>query len=455
MKSLSKIFAHYLKTVVLIIFLALGLNILLYSITMYQVVHASTYYETSNQSLVKTLTETDGNISMSEDGYSIMEQFYSWAMILNDQGEVIWEWQLPAHLNRTYTSVDIARFSKWYLDDYPITERVTDYGLLVIASPQNSLWKFNISESTVRVKTLWHMIPFILLANLFFCLFLALFMGYLFYRSLKVVAVGIEQLSQYQPIHLPEKGMTEMLARQLNRTSDLLVRQQRQLARRDNARTTWIAGVSHDIRTPLSLIIGYACDMKEDLSLPEEQRHKAKFIEQQSLQIKHLIEDLNLTSRLEYEMQPLRLTEFSPARLLRQMVTDFYNQGLPETHSIDLCVAPEVEQQTLSGDPALLSRAFRNLIQNSIRHNPVGCVVTITVQSKENCICFRIADNGCGIPKEVIQTLTSDIPATEKAPHIMGLRIAWQIVKAHGWNMEFTDARTIYISTVSQKNPDQ
>ena len=123
-------------------------------------------------------------------------------------------------------------------------------------------------------------------------------------------------------------------------------------------------------------------------------------IEEQSLQIKRLIEDLNLASKLEYEMQPLRLSSFSPAGLLREIVSGFYNQGLPECYAFDLYIDPGVEKMTIEGDRQLLLRAFRNLLHNSIRHNPQGCTVTVTAYPDAERICFQVSDDGCGIPKE-------------------------------------------------------
>lgn len=458
MKSLSKIIARYLMTAVLIILVTLFLNLFLFVILAFQIVRSTNSLERTSREIAGELSVSDGQIVLSASGYEYLSSAYVWGMILNDAGQVIWEWQLPDHLNHAYTANDIARFSKWYLDDYPVTERVTEYGLLVVAYPRGTLWKYCVSDSVERIRVIMRMIPVSLGANLIFVFLLTLFFGSRFYHSLRGIAVGIQQLSEQKDIHLPERGMTELLARQLNQTSGILTAQREQLAKRDNARTSWISGVSHDIRTPLSLIMGYASAMKEDDSLSPQQQRQMEMIERQSLQIRQLIEDLNLTSRLEYDMQPLQIEAFKPARLLREIVSDFYNQGLGEHHLIDLYIDPALEQHTLSGDSKLLTRAFRNLIQNSIRHNPGGCTVTVTAYPTEKHICFQVSDNGCGIPENVIQALTgtlpdagqqpsSDIQAKEKAPHIMGLRIARQVFHAHGWVMQFSDQRTIHILT--------
>lgn len=445
MKSLSKIIARYLFYAVLMFLITLFLNFFLYVVCCFQTVRITNRSASSIRRLSEELEEQDGEVRMSDTGYEFLASDWEWAMLLDDRGNVVWNWQLPDHLNHPYTVSETASFSKWYLDDYPVSEWVTDHGLLVTAQPRNSIWKYNIKERTKVIRYLFLMIPVTIGSNLFLLFTMVFFLGFRFYRSLRRLEAGIERLSEEKAVCMPETGMTELLARQLNRTSDLLSRQRERLARRDDARASWISAVSHDIRTPLSLIMGYASDLKTNPDLTEGQKHLAEIIETQSLKIKRLIEDLNLTSRLEYDMQPLRSAKLQPSRLLRTVVSEFYNQNLSESYRIDLYIDPDVEQIVQNGDPALLNRAFSNLIQNSIRHNPQGCTVTVTAYPEKDGICFQISDDGCGIPEAVIQSLTGTLPETEKAPHIMGLKIAWQIFQAHGWEMIFSDCRTIHI----------
>lgn len=464
MKSLSKILARYLFHAVLLLVLTLFLNMFLYVICGFHLIRSTNHSTSDIRKISGELGRTEETVTLSDQGYEYLEADYVWAMLLDDDGTVLWNWNLPDNLNHPYTVSETASFSKWYLDDYPVTEWTTEHGLLVIAQPRGSVWKYNIKEREKVIRYIAWMIPTTLSFNLILVFIVMLVLGFRFYRSLRVLAVGLEHLSEEKAVHLPEKGMTELLARQLNRTSDILTRQREFLAKREEARTSWINGVSHDIRTPLSLIMGYAAGLKEDASLSDTQRHLAEVMEAQSLKIKRLIEDLNLTSRLEYDMQPLRPAQIHPSRLLRTVVSDFYNQGLSDRHLIDFYMDPDVEQVTLNGDASLLTRAFSNLIHNSIRHNPDGCTVTVTAYPDRNGVCFQISDDGRGIPDTVIQALENRLPETEKAPHIMGLRIVYQIFQAHGWQMIFSDSHTIHIlgtdreknqSRLSQKNADQ
>lgn len=79
-----------------------------------------------------------------------------------------------------------------------------------------------------------------------------------------------DRLSSYRQMVLPGE-----LAQKLNQTSSHLQKRNEMLVRRDDTRTQWIAGVSHDVRTPLALILGWGEQLEQDSSLPDTVRHKA------------------------------------------------------------------------------------------------------------------------------------------------------------------------------------
>lgn len=81
-----------------------------------------------------------------------------------------------------------------------------------------------------------------------------------------------------------------------------------------------------------------------------EQKKQLGIIRDQGVKIKHLIEDLNLTSKLQYQMQPLRQEEFHPAKLMRQIVTSYYNNGLAGCYEIHFDAAGKVEPILITGD---------------------------------------------------------------------------------------------------------
>lgn len=143
------------------------------------------------------------------------------------------------------------------------------------------------------------------------------------------------------------------------------------------------------------------------------------------------MEDLNLTSKLQYGAQPLRRETVHVGRLLRKLVADFCNGPLADQCQVELKVQPSAETLELQADTALLARAFENILGNSVRHNPgpVCCTVTAEVQNKQ--LQVTLTDDGAGYPPAVLAALHGEA-AGDNAPHILGLHVVEQILQAHG-----------------------
>lgn len=77
-------------------------------------------------------------------------------------------------------------------------------------------------------------------------------------------------------MQIKESGLLSEISANINRTSDILQSQKYQLRKKETARANWIAGVSHDIRTPLSMVMGYAGQLKDNANLTSEERQKAE-----------------------------------------------------------------------------------------------------------------------------------------------------------------------------------
>lgn len=233
------------------------------------------------------------------------------------------------------------------------------------------------------------------------------------------------------------------IGQSLNRTSKILARQREKLQRRDEARTRWISAVSHDIRTPLSLIMGYGEILEQRLSLDRDSRKKAGIIKEQSLQIKELIEDLNLTSKLEYDMQPLRKEMVCLSALLREAVAEAVNRAEENgaMYPVQLEISQDLEGKFVQADSRLLLRAFRNLLNNAVNHNPEGCAVSVNAEIEEpkkrkgeqqtGWANLSFYNSGKGLPGEIEEFINSGTEP-DSGTHIMGLRIVKQIILAHG-----------------------
>lgn len=447
MKSIFKIYRRYVLMACMLVIFVVCINLAVWMGYAISVLWNGDYGDATSierghyQFVADELSQAGSGYALSEEGLQVLkEKNCAFLLLLDGDGQVVFEWQKPEGFPERFSAGEIGAFSKWYLKDYPVSVwRYGETGLLVFGYPKGSMVRYNPSWKRSELEASVKYLQVFAVFNMGLVFVLALLFGYRFYRSLKPVGEGIDALAEGKSVRLKENGMTQYLREKINQTSRLLERQQEELARRDRLRTEWIAGVSHDIRTPLSLIVGYADEMATDLSAPEETRQKAGMIRTQSFAIKKLIEDLNLTSRLTYHMQPVRREAYLPAVWLRQTAAFMLNGGeIPEEYELELDIAPELEQLRMAGDVQLLTRALQNLLGNSVRHNPGGCRIRLSAQAVEEGFCFCVKDDGGGISEEV-QKIVMEDDASDQKQHVMGLRVVKLIARAHGGNLWFAD----------------
>lgn len=353
-----------------------------------------------------------------------------WCILIDEGGDIIWSKNKPADIPEHYSINDIARMTRWFLNDYPVYVHTKDYGLLVLGIPKNSVGKYDMAYSMEWFDTLPQRMTVILLFNVILAAVLAFVIGSSLYKHICVLSKGISDLREEKSVRLKEKGIFKELARNINDTSKAIERKNAALTVRDHARLNWISGISHDIRTPLSLIMGSSEALENDKALSDTDRQKAETITAQSIKIKKLIEDLNLISSLEYDMQPTKKSPVRLCPLIRETVSGVINSGLSANCEIELDLRDE--KATVSADISLLERAIFNLINNSITHNQDGCNILISEYSKNGTVHLDISDNGTGAPEEVIENITN-IP---KSAHGLGLPMAYRIIYVHGGSLK-------------------
>lgn len=436
MKSMMKILSRYVLSAVGI---ALFLLLVNFSVLVTWTVQSSRIIPKD-----KSISQLSDGLTFENSAYtlsagvkaSILKQ-YQWAMLLNDDGSVVWSLNLPDGIPLTYTISDTAGFTRWYLNDYPVHVWRRNDGLFVLGSKKDSMWKHAIELPRKALDNALLWLPAILILNAVIAVLLALLLGLRLFRSLKPLAKGIEDMAEKQPVELSANGLLGDLAAGINKASAQLVKQEAALTKRDNARTTWIAGISHDIRTPLSLVMGYASQLENDPELPPAKREQACIIRRQSERIKILVSDLNLASKLEYNMQPIHKTTVQPAVFLRSVTADFINNGLDDIFAIDVIINDNAQNIAVTGDEELLRRAVSNLISNSVRHNPKGCTVSVNLETNLGNCSLSVSDNGVGFTPEILSKLNSAKGSAKLENHGLGLTIVQQIMKAHGGTTEF------------------
>ncbi len=443
MKSVPKLIRRFVGIMLLSSMLLIILNFALLCIY--------TLNQTPNGSPWITAQEVADDLSKNENGYVLSENMALeiqntnvWAIFIDNRTmKVVWQTDnLPETVPMSYTVSDIASLTRGYIDGYPTFTGEAENGLVVLGYPKDSFWKH-----------MWPSWDYNLIANLpktvlsVFAINIALiFIIYVIansklLKSVKPIVSGIQALSTNEEVHIREKGLLSELAVNINKTSDILQTQSRQLRKRETARANWIAGVSHDIRTPLSMVMGYAGQLESDMQLSEDNRKKATVIVRQSKRMRNLINDLNLASKLEYNMQPINPKKQNLIAVIRQVVVDFINMNIDEKYTIEWETDETLTSCPVCIDKDLIKRAVSNLIQNSINHNEQGCHIFVRVIFEDNVCTVVVADDGIGATDEQIEKLNNtphymvcDEKTTEQR-HGLGLLIVKQIIFAHNGKM--------------------
>ena len=124
-------------------------------------------------------------------------------------------------------------------------------------------------------------------------------------------------------------------------------------------------------------------------------RKQAGIIRRESEKMKRLIDDLNLTTKLEYALQPVHFKDVDWVETSRQAVSEVLNSGLDSRYEIVFAEMQPGRSIHLLGDDGLLRRMLDNLIRNSITHNPHGMQESrVSVgEEKGRCLC-TVSDDG-------------------------------------------------------------
>lgn len=435
MKSFGKYISKHLASFALFVVLLMLVNAISFVLTFRSII-TSDYGSTAPQTMLEKAVTASTEKGMSDEMVQELRENQIWAMFLNPYGESIWSVDLPESVPQSYTIQDVAVFAKGYIADYPVFIRNTDNGLLILGYPQNSYTKLTSNYFSIKtIRTIPIYFTMMLAVDLLLLFGVYLLSKKKIIKNTEPIIASIETLSDGHPASLSIGGELSEIAESVNKASRIISTQ-------NQARANWISGVSHDIRTPLSMIMGYARRISCDGTATASIKEQADIIGKQSIKIKELVYDLNLVSQLEYEMQPLNEKEVRISKLLRSYVAELFNVGIPDIYSIDIEVMPDAEMTSLECDERLLSRAVNNLVQNSINHNPQGCEIRLFLACSEDLLSITVKDNGVGLSPEKLQEL-------QKRPHYMestderldlrhglGLLLVRQIVEAHGGTMQ-------------------
>ena len=350
-------------------------------------------YYPDTQEIMEHLHKENDEYRLEEEEAEKLSGARQFAMLLDNGGNILWSEFLPKELQKNYTLQDVAKFTRYYLEDYPVRTYVVPEGLLIIGQKKEQIWKYTLEYDENAVRNLIELLPLLFLAN-------------------AVILVSV-------PIWIQKKRAKQ----------------------KEEERTEWIAGVSHDIRTPLAIVLGNA-EMIAATTESEEIKDRALRIEKQGLRLRRLVENLNLFSKLSFGYGNLEKEKIQVSRFLRKTITEMRNQTEDERMQFNLDIEEDLQGLVLGFNENLMERALMNLLYNAVQHNPEGCEITVKLYQDEKAHVFlQVEDNGCGLEKAALKRLNKKNYEWEPSTgqHGLGLKIVKQVISRHRWKVRFAE----------------
>ncbi|OAJ75552.1 histidine kinase [Brevibacillus sp. SKDU10] len=247
-------------------------------------------------------------------------------------------------------------------------------------------------------------------------------------------------------IHLKAEHEFVQIRDTFNYMADVLEETRRENEILEKGKQRMLMDISHDLKTPITSIQGYAKALKEGMATDEERKQRyLEYIYQKSIRVNHLINNLFELLKLDAPDYRLHLRLEEITEFVRDMVVLHYTEMLDKQFHLQLDI-PERELY-LYFDRIQLTRVLSNLLVNAIKYNPAGTTMRISLSEEKYYVVIKIADNGIGISEDIKENIfepfvRADSSRASEGGTGLGLSIAKRIVTKHGGTIKLTSTDT-------------
>ncbi len=442
----GKLILHYFITFIAACSIIFLVNISFMRINIY---NQSALYNYNPDEIIESFKEyiflsKDNKIMVDDKGLSFLQENNMGLQVLNEENEEVFSYRKPTSASKQYSNLSLINMYTsedvtMFLNEKIIEEKNYTYLLFLDANKVN---RTTFSYDVELVKRA-HKFPILIIINIG----LILIMSFLFtLRITKPINRIINKIiSLYKGVYLKnniKQGIYYNVEIKLNELSDRLNSNEIERNKLEEMREEWISNITHDIKTPLTSIMGSA-EILSDTEYDIDNKIREKYcniIMKKSEYIKTLVEDLNLSTRLKNNSLVLNKKKINIVSLIRHVIIDIINDEKYNHKNIEFIYSEE--EIFLEVDEQLIKRVFVNLIINSFIHNSESVKVKIVISKlKNNNISISIRDNGKGVSTEELNNIfkryyrgTNTRNKVEGSG--LGMAIAHDIIKAHEGNIK-------------------
>lgn len=402
------------------------------------------------QGVSSNITPSNGTYKVNQTAKKLIKKHNLWVMILDQKsGNEKFNIKKPKNIKTQFDYADVIKFSRYYLDDYPIFTQIKkeQKDIYIIAFPKESIFRYgNNYFDLKRIQIFPILILVIIFVNCLFYLFLYLYSVTFLNRNIQPIINAIGKL----PVGLNKQVNS---VQELNRLTLAVNSANKKLRKNEEFKENWISGIAHDIKTPLAVIVSNTSLAIEKTNDENLLKHlKPTLIE--SNYIQNLLNDLNIFARLTNGNLKLNLELVEIVPFFKEIIIQIINQEIWDEFNFEFTHDSNLLGKTMYVEKALISRVIHNLIYNSVLHNQSGCKISIIIGTlTNNNFTIIIRDDGIGVSPERLKNISNqniegfnfDISGVRRSG--MGLKISQQIINLHKGQFVITSQQGKYFQT--------
>jgi len=380
----------------------------------------------------------DGKPQITETGLELLAQDGLWLQIIDENGHEVISYDTPLSVTKQYSAIALLELYKsgGNSDYTPFIGSIKNDGkewTYIIGFPVQ-ISKVTIYVDADRFTSGKSTIPILLLTAISIALILGGIYGLWITKQLVKITKAIGQVASRSYVVAEDKNVFEDVYDSLNTLDSEIRTSDEERKKTEIMREEWIANITHDLKTPLSPIKGYAELLMEDDFSPEDVKRYGHTILKNTSYAEALVDDLKLTYQLKNNMIPINRKDENITRFLKEVIINILNN--PKYADRKISFTGQDAPVTYPVDRTLMQRVFDNLLYNSLTHNPPETEINVSLVL-ESDICIYIRDNGRGMEQDELDRLFERYyrgTNTEVNPHGtgLGMAIAKQIIELHG-----------------------
>lgn len=279
----------------------------------------------------------------------------------------------------------------------------------------------------------------------------------IFYRAMSrftkyfnEINTGIDNLLDDNTDQITLSNEIEFVEKKLNNVKSALKKRELDAQNAEQRKNDLVVYLAHDIKTPLTSVIGYLSLLEEASDMPVEQRAKyMKITLDKAFRLEQLINEFFEITRYNLQTILLDKQEINLSYMLLQMADEFYPLLAPTGKTAEVAVPDSL---MIHGDADKLARVFNNIMKNAIAYGYPDSKIEIAAEIRDNNAVITISNNGSTIPAHKLDTIfdkfyrLDEARSTNTGGSGLGLAIAKSIVVSHGGSIsaESKEERTVF-----------